>query len=207
MDQASGVSARLSIALYENVISNAERRALLTGAERATARPADLYTATSAVTGKVELVYDGEREGIGAVARMLVGKALASAFSLHFPDGYDEDTGDAGAGSPVYEEVLTWFRGGETIELDDTASDADHLARLSRVAGLADLVKRHGEPADDAETASLMELVLEGLLPAFRDDGGSGASVTCSRRWRSSSVELANKYAPRGRRSRSCSVS
>ena len=62
MDQASGERPALHRPL-ENVLSNAERRALLTGAGRATARPADLYTATSAVTGKVELVYDGEREG------------------------------------------------------------------------------------------------------------------------------------------------
>ncbi len=180
VDQASGVSARLSIALYENVISNAERRALLTGADRATARPADLYTATSAVTGKVELVYDGEREGIGAVARMLVGKALAAAFSRHFPDGYEEDLGDAGARAPVYEDLLAWFRGGETLSLDDTASDADHLARLSRVAGLADLVERHGDPVDDAEAASLMELVLEGLHQnslLSRDDEGERVRV------------------------------
>ena len=60
--------ARLSIAMLENVISNAERRALRAGEAAATARPADLFTAISAVTGKVELVYDGEREGIGAVA-------------------------------------------------------------------------------------------------------------------------------------------
>ena len=64
--------------------------------------------------------------------------------------------------------------------MDDTASDADHLARLSRVAGLADLVERHGDPVDDAEAASLMELVLEGLHQnslLSRDDEGERVRV------------------------------
>lgn len=180
VDQASGVSARLSIALLENVLSNAERRALLAGSPDATARPADLYTAIPAVTGKVELVYDGEREGIAAVAKMLVGKALASAFARRFPDGYAEDEGDAGASAPVYERVLGWFRAGGTLALDDVAPDGDHFARLAAVDGLEELVRRHGEPRDEAECAALMELVLEGLHQnslLSRDDDGEQVRV------------------------------
>lgn len=163
VDQASGVSARLSIALYENVLSNVERRALVNGASEGTARPADLYTAISAVTGKVELVYDGEREGIATVAKMLVGKALSNAFGRHFPDGYAEDEGDAGSGAPVYEEVLGWFRSGTTLALDDHTADAAHFEQLRAVDGLEALVRRSGAPRDDAECGALMELVLEGL--------------------------------------------
>ena len=153
VDQASGVSARLSIAMLENVISNAERRALLAGEASATARPADLFTAISAVTGKVELVYDGEREGIGAVAAALVGKALGEAFSRVFPDGYAEDEGDAGTSAPVHDATLAWFRSGGTLDLDDTAGDVEHLARLSEVAGLRELVERTVRPASDGELA------------------------------------------------------
>ncbi len=180
VDQASGVSARLSIALYENVISNAERRALLAGQSEATVRPADLYTGISAVTGKVELVYDGEREGMGTVARMLVGRALATAFAEVFPDGYAEGEGDAGGSEPVYESVLAWFRGAETLELDDEAADAEHFAKLQRVTGLEDLVRRIAEPTSDGECASLMELVLEGLHQSSllsRDDDGDRVRV------------------------------
>ena len=176
VDQASGVSARLSIAVLENVVSNAKRRALLCGEPSATVRPADLFTAISAVTGKVELVYDGEREGIGAVASALVGKALGEAFSRVFPDGYAEDEGDAGTSAPVYDAILGWFRAGGTLDLDDTASDADHLARLGEVTGLRDLVERTASPADDGELAALMELVLEGLHQGSllsRDDDGN----------------------------------
>ncbi|MEM9380765.1 MAG: magnesium chelatase [Planctomycetota bacterium] len=175
VDQSSGVSARLSIALYENVLSNAERRAFLSGDTVATVRPADLFTGISAVTGKVELVYDGEREGIDAVARALVGRALAVAFGRGFPDGYAEDEGDAGAGAPVYETILGWFRDGGSLELDDSAGDAEHLERLDQVTGLRPLVDKNASPKDDGERAALMELVLEGLHQGSllsRDDEG-----------------------------------
>lgn len=180
VDQSSGVSARLSIALYENVISNAERRAYLAGETSATVRPADLFTGISAVTGKVELVYDGEREGTAAVAQALVGKALATAFTRAFPDGYAEDEGDAGATAPVYDSVLEWFRAGGTLELDDNAGDAGHFARLDGVTGLRDLVEKRTSPNTDGERAALMELVLEGLHQSSllsRDDEGLNKRV------------------------------
>ena len=160
VDQASGVSARLSIAVLENVLSNAERRALLFGASSSTARPADLFAASSAVSGKVELVYDGEREGMEAISRMLIGRALQSAFEHHFPGAYEDGTEEEAA---PYEGVLTWFRGGNRLELRDRTPDAEHLAQLDTVTGLRAVVDRHAEPADDAERAALMELVLEGL--------------------------------------------
>lgn len=160
VDQASGVSARLSIAVYENALSNAERRALLTGAATATARPSDVFAAASAVSGKVELVYDGEREGMEAISRMLIGRALQSAFEHHFPGAYEEGSDQEGA---PYEEVLSWFRSGNRLELRDATADADHLEQLRNVTGLETVVERHASPGCDAERAALMELVLEGL--------------------------------------------
>lgn len=183
VDQASGVSARLSIALFENVVSNAERRGLLAGESAATARPADLFAAVSAVTGKVELVYDGEREGMSVVARSLVGKALSTAFGRAFPDGYAESEGDAGAAEPVYEGLLEWFRDGGNLELDDVTGDAAHYSRLSEVTGLSEIVEQYIDGAPDmtpGERASLMELVLEGLHQnslLSREDGASGVRV------------------------------
>lgn len=182
VDQASGVSARLSIALLENVVSNAERRAHLAGASNATARPSDLFTAVPAISGKVELVYDGEKEGLAAVSRMLVGKALAEAFERHFPGAYDdEDVGDAAPKkASVYDAVLSWFRRGQDLALDDRAPDDEHLGRLQSVDGLATFVKKHAAPRDDAELASLMELVLEGLHQGSllsRDDDEDGGRV------------------------------
>ncbi|WP_145198623.1 magnesium chelatase [Planctomycetes bacterium Poly30] len=183
VDQSSGVSARLSIALFENVVSNAERRALVAGESSATVRPADLFAGVSAVTGKVELVYDGEREGIATVAKALVGKALSRAFERAFPDGYAEAEGDAGGSAPVYESLLEWFRKGGQLELDDVTSDVQHHARLAEVKGLEGLVNKHIEGAASmsvGERASLMELVLEGLHQnslLSRDDDDSGVRI------------------------------
>ena len=160
VDQASGVSARLSIAVYENALSNAARRALRTGAAAATARPSDVFAAASAVSGKVELVYDGEREGMEAISRMLIGRALQSAFEHHFPGAYEEGSDQEGA---PYEEVLSWFRSGNRLELRDATADAEHLEQLRTVTGLETVVDRHASPGSDAERAALMELVLEGL--------------------------------------------
>ncbi|MFT5734637.1 MAG: magnesium chelatase subunit I [Planctomycetota bacterium] len=183
VDQSSGVSARLSIALFENVVSNAERRALIAGETSATVRPADLFAGVSAITGKVELVYDGEREGITTVAKALVGKALSSAFERAFPDGYAEDEGDAGGSAPVYESLLKWFRSGGQLELDDVTGDEAHYGKLAVVDGLEGLVLKHiaGAASMSAgERASLMELVLEGLHQnslLSRDDSDNSTRV------------------------------
>ncbi|MEL6716054.1 MAG: hypothetical protein AAFP86_19895, partial [Planctomycetota bacterium] len=94
-----------------------------------------------------------------------------------FPDGYAEAETDAGSSSPVYERVLEWFRGGDPLGLDDSASEAEHLARLRTVDGLENVVRQHADPADDGEAAALMELVLEGLHQnslLSRDDEADG---------------------------------
>jgi magnesium chelatase subunit I len=127
-------------------------------------------------------VYEGEKDGLAAVSRMLVGKALAAAFTRHFPDAYaDEDVGDAEPRrASVYDAVVGWFRSGQDLALDDHASDAEHLGRLSEVKGLAALVRKHTNPRDDAELASLMELVLEGLHQGSllsRDDDDDGSRL------------------------------
>ena len=90
VDQNSGVSARVPIAILESLVSGAERRALRCGESRAVARVADLVAATPAITGKVELVYEGEREGISKVASHLVGRAIKTVFDRHFPDALAE---------------------------------------------------------------------------------------------------------------------
>jgi magnesium chelatase subunit I len=85
VDAKSGVSARLSITAFENLLSTAERRALKTGAEKTTLRLSDFMGIIPAITGKVELVYEGEQEGAGAVAQHLIGDAIKTFFSLYFP--------------------------------------------------------------------------------------------------------------------------
>jgi magnesium chelatase subunit I len=99
VDQNSGVSARLPIALIENLVSNAERRALRTGEARVTTRICDLQHAVSAVSGKVELVLEGEQEGALNVARALLGRGVKSLFSQRLPNAFKPRRGRGGAGA------------------------------------------------------------------------------------------------------------
>jgi magnesium chelatase subunit I len=173
VDQNSGVSARLTIALLENLVSNAERRGLITGERSVVTRVCDLQAAVSAVSGKVELVLEGEQEGTMNVARALLGRGVKSVFSQRFPDAFrprrtrsrsvpppDETESQATA---EYRPVLEWFSSGHHLELGDDLPQAEFAASLAKVKGLADLASRYLEPADAEEHAVAMELVLEGL--------------------------------------------
>jgi magnesium chelatase subunit I len=174
VDQNSGVSARLTIALLENVVSNAERRGLLTGEKRVVARVCDLQSAVSAVSGKVELVLEGEQEGAMNVARALLGRGVKAVFSQRFPDAFKpRRTRSRGTQPPPddsetqaaaeYRPVLEWFSSGHHLELGDDMPQGEYAAALAKVKGLADLAARYLEPADAEEHAVAMELVLEGL--------------------------------------------
>ena len=174
VDQNSGVSARLTIALLENVVSNAERRGLMTGEKRVVTRVCDLQSAVSAVSGKVELVLEGEQEGALNVARALLGRGVKAVFAQRFPDAFkprrarrrgvepppDESESQATA---EYRPVLEWFSSGNHLELGDDIPQAEYAKSLSNVKGLADLAARYLEPKDAEEHAVAMELVLEGL--------------------------------------------
>jgi magnesium chelatase subunit I len=173
VDQNSGVSARLTIALLENVVSNAERRGLMTGEKRVVTRVCDLQAAVSAVSGKVELVLEGEQEGAQNVARALLGRGVKSLFAQRFPDafkprrarrrGAEPPDDSEGQTTAEYRPVLEWFSSGNHLELGDDIPQAEFAASLARVKGLADLAARYLEPRDGDEHAVAMELVLEGL--------------------------------------------
>jgi magnesium chelatase subunit I len=162
VDQNSGVSARLTIALLENTISNAERRAFAHGEAQAVARTSDLYGASSAITGKVELVYEGEQEGVQAVARHLIGKAIKAVFDRTFPDVYQP--GDKpGAGEGEFQPVVHYFQNGRTIDVSDASSDAEVRTALAAIPSLEKLAAKYLTPTTEAESAAAMELILEGL--------------------------------------------
>ncbi len=173
VDQNSGVSARLTIALLENVVSNAERRGLLTGEKRVVTRVCDLQSAVSAVSGKVELVLEGEQEGAQNVARALLGRGVKALFAQRFPDafkprrarrrGAEPPDDSEGQTTAEYRPVLEWFSSGNHLELGDDIPQAEFAASLAKVKGLADLAARYLEPKDGDEHAVAMELVLEGL--------------------------------------------
>jgi magnesium chelatase subunit I len=174
VDQNSGVSARLTIALLENVVSNAERRGLVTGEKKVVTRVCDLQAAVSAVSGKVELVLEGEQEGAMNVARALLGKGVKAVFSQRFPDAFKpRRVRTRGAQPPAeesesqaaaeYRPVLEWFSSGHHLELGDDLPQPEYAKALASVKGLPELAARYLEPRDAEEHAVAMELVLEGL--------------------------------------------
>ena len=171
VDPASGVSQRAAISALECVVSNAERRGLLSGDAEVQARVADLYAAVPALVGKMELVYEGEQQGTEAVARRVLGASLRRAFEARFPPVITRKAGKARRAAPpapepdegAWREVTAWFAAGNTVEVADDTPAAAHRAALDRVGGLAEVVRRHAKPADAAEETLLLELALEGL--------------------------------------------
>ncbi len=161
VDAKSGVSARLTISAYEQVVAAAERRALVNGETQTYARISDFISAVPAVTGKVELVYEGEQEGAGIVAEKLMGKALRTLFLNYFPDP-DKQKKIKNKPNP-YKEVQDWFGAGNTVDILSDASEADYRAALEKVPGLRGIVE-FLHPKEDAEaTRFLMEFCLHGL--------------------------------------------
>ncbi len=180
VDQSSGVSARLSISALENVISNMERRAARHGETETWARVADIYAALPALTGKIELVYEGEQEGLTKVARLLTGKAVAKVMKRYFPEAYTprgRSRKRPGAGvapgapaldgvdeSSPYRDVVAWFTRGNKLDVADEMSDREYRASLDRVTGLKAIAGKHLPPgATEGDVYVAMELVLEGL--------------------------------------------
>ncbi|MGH7491162.1 MAG: magnesium chelatase [bacterium] len=162
VDQKSGVSARLTISMLENVVSNAERRNYATGDHELVARICDLYAALPAVTGKIELVYEGEQEGILNVAKGLLGKAIKHVFLGYFPEPYAAMK----KGETLYRKVTGFFKNGRTIDLSDALSQQEYFRILQSIEGLRELTIQFLPGAKELNPLQLavgMEFVLEGL--------------------------------------------
>ncbi len=176
VDQTSGVSARVSISALELLVSNLERRALATGESPSKTRLCDLQMLLPAITGKVEMVYEGEQKGVEVVARQIVGQAVRKLFDERFPEvgrevgsGGEDDTGP-------YAAIVAWFAAGNEVLVSDELPRADYESELARVPGLLDLAAEH---AGDGDHAFAAELVLEGLhqhLKLAREDLDSGVT-------------------------------
>ena len=161
VDAKSGVSARLTISAYENLISAAERRMFKNRAEKTTVRVADFVGVIPAITGKVELVYEGEQEGPGIVAANLISKAIRTQFVNFFPD--PEEIRKSKKRDNPYQVISEWFGKGNMVDLMLDASDADYSSCLNSVPGLADLVNKKYKKESEAYRLFLMELALHGL--------------------------------------------
>jgi magnesium chelatase subunit I len=205
VDQSSGVSARMPISAIEILVSNLERRGLKHGEKRVAPRLCDLPATLPAITGKVEMVYEGEQQGAEVVAKRLIGAAVKKLFDARFPapdsgrptQRRREELEEPSEETPtmrrmrqnpapekihaLYEPIVEWFAAGNKVTLSDDSPFAEHLAALESVPGLRKAVEDHFAPASAEERAVGMELVLEGLtqhLKIAREDLDSKVSYT-----------------------------
>ena len=158
VDERSGVSARLSISGYENLVSTAERRMLINKEKSTSVRIIDFWGVIPAITGKIELVYEGEQEGPYSVALQLIGEAIKNLFLQYFPN---PDKINRSQYRDPFGIIKAWFAGGNQVDLLNDCPEKDYLKELDRVAGLKRLVNSVKVPA--AEMHTYMELVLHGL--------------------------------------------
>ncbi|HEY2432718.1 MAG TPA: hypothetical protein VGI12_08580 [Vicinamibacterales bacterium] len=150
IDKRSGVSQRLPISLLENVVSNAERRALATGERTAVPRVTDVYAAIPAITGKFELEYEGELKGADNVARELIRGAVSAIFDGYFPNA-------------DFRQITEWFDLGGNLQIDDSLAAEALLARAGEVQGLHEAARTINRRAVGPELAAAVDFVLEGL--------------------------------------------
>jgi magnesium chelatase subunit I len=179
VDKRSGVSQRLPISLLENVVSNAERRALVAHESPVVPRITDIYAALPAITGKFELEYEGELRGADNVARDIIRAAVSTVFTGRFAEA-------------DVRQVVEWFDLGGTLQVDDTLSAAELLERTSAVQGLPELATHAGvrDRAPAPVLAAAIDFVLEGLYAQKK--------ISRSDEWRYQTVEQPRRPAPRG---------
>lgn len=159
VDVKSGVSARMSISAFENLISTVERRMLRSGLETSSVRLSDFMGVIPAITGKVELVYEGEQEGAAAVAEHLINKAVRSLFETYFPKiAKLEKPGEKGP----YQELIDWFAANE-LELMDEETEAGYRAHLEEVWPLDQLLKKFQPKLLPSDRYFVYELILWAL--------------------------------------------
>ncbi|MAN60176.1 MAG: magnesium chelatase [Flavobacteriaceae bacterium] len=160
IDAKSGVSARLSITAFENLLSTAERRALQQGQQKTSVRLGDFMGIVPAITGKVELVYEGEQEGAAEVAAQLINSAVVSQFEHYFPKV--EKLRKESDIDP-YAEIVTWFFEESGFELLDSLSDIEYKRQLNTIAPLDTLLDKHVPDLAEKDRPFFKEFVLWAL--------------------------------------------
>jgi magnesium chelatase subunit I len=152
VDRRSGVSQRLPITTLESVVSSAEQRAARTGESHPVARVADVYAALPAVTGKLELEYEGELKGAETIARELIRAAVGRVFSKHL-------------GEANLHQVTQWFEVGGELKVPEVWSTGQRFQKLSQIQNLMEHIGKLGvaNRKDEAAAAAAAEMILEGL--------------------------------------------
>lgn len=160
IDSKSGVSARLTISAFENLVAAAERRGILNHEKTTAVRITDFIGVIPAITGKVELVYEGEQEGPGIVAQNLIGKAIRTQFVHYFPD--PEKFRKQKEKSP-YKKIIDWFSDGNNVDLLHEMNQADFEKILKKIPGLSEVVNEFHKGQNPSVKIFLMEFALHGL--------------------------------------------
>jgi magnesium chelatase subunit I len=161
IDNKSGVSARMSITAFENLLSTAERRALQAGVDKTTVRLSDFMGIIPAITGKVELVYEGEQEGAATVAQHLIGDAIHTFFPAYFPMIEKLEKPDA---KNEYTEIIDWFFTESGFELLDDCSDNDYKTILDEVKPLEKLIQKFQSDLPKEDKYFMKEFILWALV-------------------------------------------
>ena len=160
IDAKSGVSARLTISAYENLMSTAERRRIINNENETHLRISDLYGVIPSITGKIELVYEGEQEGPAKVAQILIGKAIRNSFTQFFPT---PDSLKKSQQPSPYLPIIEWFKKGNKIDLMMNLSDKEYKKMIQSIPCLDDIVKKFHPKLNGTSQLLLMEFLLFGL--------------------------------------------
>jgi len=181
IDQKSGVSTRLTITAMEQLLSSVEQRAFLNNEEENSVRITDIFNIVPALTGKLELVYEGEQEGAINVAKHLIGKAIDKEFSRYFPDPQEQKIANEGEQEENYETVINWFANGKKLVLSDTMKTEEYRSELDKVNGLQKLTREYMEVDNESDLYAAMDFVIEALHQNSmlgKDDSDEGQSYT-----------------------------
>jgi magnesium chelatase subunit I len=160
IDSKSGVSARLPISAYENLVSTAERRMILNNEKETSLRISDIYGIIPSITGKIELVYEGEQEGPTKVAHILISKSIRSIFVDLFPS---PDKMKKNQNNNPYQTIVNWFSKGNTIDILSDLSSEEYQKTLNKVPGLKELIIKYQDKKTVKDQLLYMEFTLHGL--------------------------------------------
>ena len=160
VDSKSGVSARMSITAFENLISAAERRTLLSGDATTSIRMSDFMGIIPAINGKIELVYEGEQEGAEQISYHLISESIKTLFTDYFPKieklQKDDEVGP-------YDTILEWFFKDNELFLEDSLPDRSYRDSLTLIPGIKEVLDTHLEACDEKDRYFMMEFLLWGL--------------------------------------------
>lgn len=160
VDEKSGVSARLTITAFENLNSAVERRLIINQESKGYSRVGDLTGIVPSITGKIELVYEGEQEGAAIVAQKLINKSIRLTFAEYFPNPEKIKRNDP---KNPYLEITRWFGRGHSLDLMSDISEKEYRDKLKSVPGLEKVVKDFHQKLTDERKFFMMEFVLHGL--------------------------------------------